>query len=181
MHPYARLVTVVCTLSVGLGFSGCSQSSVRNWGSGSGSEIRHEDGATVTCTHVWLQCDGRMCLVLAANGCSGSDGEAARSTGQRQTRPGYLLAQDGRKLAWSLSTQDGNRGKVVIDGQEFDLQQGALFLVSAKDKPTRVEQVTIDPSQLQAMATGSFLDHLLELANGDPRVATFLESCKDSE
>ena len=181
MNSSTRLLALVCALSISLGFSGCSRSSVKNWGSGSGSETRRENGTSVTCTHVWLQGDGRTCLVLAASGCSGSGGEAARSVGQLQTRPGYLHARDGRKIAWSLSTQDGKSGKVVIDGQEFDLDQGALFLVSAKDKPTRVEQLKVDPSQLQAMAVEPFLDQLLEQAKGDPQIAKFLESCKDSD
>jgi hypothetical protein len=181
MNPYAQLAAGICVLSIGFALSGCSSSSVKNWGSGSGSEFRHENGANVNCTHLWLQCDGRVCLALAANGCSGSGAEAATSAGQLETKPGYLQTKDGRKIAWSLSTQDGETGKVVIDGQEFSLSPGALFLVSAKDKPTRVEQLTVEPSQLQVMRAGSFLDQLRDLAKSDPRIATFLESCKDRE
>jgi hypothetical protein len=80
-----------------------------------------------------------------------------------------------------LSTQDGKSGEVVIDGQKFDLGQGTLFLVSVKDSPTRVEQLTIEPGKLQAMESGSFLDQLIEQAKTEPRIATFLESCQDSE
>jgi hypothetical protein len=116
-------------------------------------------------------CDGRVYLVLAANGCSGSGGGSGTSRGQ-------LHAKDGREIVWSCSTQDGKSGKVIIDGQEFDLNQGALFLVSAKEKPTRVEQVVIDTGQLQAE---SLVGKFPELAKADPRIATFLQSCKDSE
>jgi hypothetical protein len=67
---------------------------------------------------------------------------------------------------------------VVIDGQEFDLDQGSLFLVSVKDRPTRVDQVVIDTEQLQ----GELIpDQLPDRAKADPRVAAFLQSCKVSE
>jgi hypothetical protein len=92
-------------------------------------------------------CDGRVYLVLAANGCSGSGGGSGTSRGQ-------LHPKDGREIVWSCSTQDGKSGKVIIDGQEFDLNQGLSF---------------------------SSRRRFPELAKADPRIATFLQSCKDSE
>jgi hypothetical protein len=169
----ARLVTVVCAFSIGLGLAGCSPDAGKSWGGGSGSSSRREDGAWINYTIGRLICDDRVYLVLAANGCRGSGGGGGSGKYRAQ-----LHAKDGREIVWSCSTQDGKSGKVVIDGQEFDLTQGALFLVSTKDKPTRVEQVLIDDGQLQA---GSDTQKFPELAKADPRIATFLESCKDNE
>jgi hypothetical protein len=114
-----------------------------------------------------------MYFVVAANGCTGSAGGGGSGTSR-----GQLHTKDGQEIVWSCSTQDGKSGKVFIDGQEFDLNQGALFLVSTKEKTTRVEQLVIDTGQLQAE---SIVEKFPALANAEPRIATFLQSCKDSE
>ena len=76
------------------------------------------------------------------------------------------------------ATRDGRSGKVVIDGHEFDLTRGGLFLVSAKGTPVRVEQIPVDAAQLQPCADGK---RFPELAPADPRIATFLQSSKVGE
>jgi hypothetical protein len=67
---------------------------------------------------------------------------------------------------------------VVIDGQEFDLTQGALFLISTKDNPKQVQQLAIDAGQLQE---GADTEKFPEPVTADPRIAAFLQSCRDSE
>jgi hypothetical protein len=62
---------------------------------------------------------------------------------------------------------------VIIDGQEFDLSGGALFLISTKDKPTRVEQLAIEAGQLQERTN---TEKFPELATAEPRIASFLQS-----
>jgi hypothetical protein len=173
MNQFARLLAVVGALLIGLGLAGCSPTPGKSWGSSGGSVSRRENGTWINYTLEQLRCDDRVYLVLAANGCRGSGGGGGSGTYR-----GQLDAKDGRKITWSCSTPDGKSGKVVIDGQEFDLTEGALFLVSTKDKPTRVEQLVIDAGQLQA---GLDTEKFSELAKADPRIAKFLETCKDSK
>jgi hypothetical protein len=65
MNPSARLLATVCTLSIGLGLSGCSPTSGKSWGAGGGSVSRTENGATVSYTVQWLMCDNDSRQVAA--------------------------------------------------------------------------------------------------------------------
>jgi hypothetical protein len=161
MNPTARLLVLVGTFSAGLALCGCSPTAGKSWGSGGVTVVRSEGGTTTAYTVQRLTCDGRVYLVLAANGCKGSGGGGGSGASR-----GQLHAKDGREILWSCSTQDGNSGNVVIDGQEFDLTRGALFLISTKDKPTRVEQLVIEAGQLQE---GSNTEKFPELAKADPQ------------
>ena len=88
---------------------------------------------------------------------------------------GELLAVDGRKIAWSCPTQDGTSGTVTIDGQQFDLAKGAVFLISAKEKKTKVDQLTVDMSKLQG---GAVQEKLRGLADTEPRIAAFITQAR---
>jgi hypothetical protein len=172
MNQLAGLLTVGCTVLIGLGLVGCSRTPGKVWGSSGTTSHQRENGTLINYTVEQLRCDDRVYLVLAANGCRGSGGGGGSGTYR-----GQLSAKDRRKIAWSCSTPDGTSGKVVIDGQEFDLTGGSLFLVSTKDKPTRVEQLVMDAGQLQAAAD----TEISEWAKADPRIGKFLETCKESE
>ncbi|MCX7049192.1 MAG: hypothetical protein NTX50_27370 [Candidatus Sumerlaeota bacterium] len=120
-----------------------------------------------------LRCDGRVYMVLAANGCSGG----ASSSGGG-TSSGQLHAIDGRKIKWSCSTSDGTDGAVKVDGQRFDLRKGAVFLVSTKDKKTKVEQLAVDMSKLQGASgpqSAPMRGKLETLGNAAPRIAEFFK------
>ena len=173
MSSVARLHTVIFALCVALGLAGCSSTAGKSWGCGGGTAGRVEDRATIDYTIERLTCDDRVYMVLAANGCSGG-GSGGGSGNSR----GGLYAKDGRLISWSCSTSDAKGGKVVIDGKEFDLAGGGLFLVSTKETPTRIEQVPLDAGQLQ---TASDTKTFPELATADARIAAFLQSCKDTK
>jgi hypothetical protein len=171
MRLVARPLTIIiCALSVGHGPTGCSPTAGKSWGCGGGTAVRVDDGTTTDYTVERLTCDDRVYLVIAANGCSGggSGGGSGNSTGG-------LYARDGRLISWQCSTRDAKTGRVVIDGKEFDLTRGGLFLVSAKETPAKIEQVAVDAAQLQA---GSDTKNFPELAKADARIAAFIESCK---
>src|SRR5262249_42430999 len=89
-------------------------------------------------------CDGRVFLVVAANGCSGGSFQ-----GGGPTAKGELAAHDGRRIPWSCSTRDGAEGTVKIDGQAFDLTKGGLLLVRTNGQQTQVEQLAVDLSKLK--------------------------------
>jgi hypothetical protein len=60
---------------------------------------------------------------------------------------GYAFAKDGRRMDFKLETTDGTRSvKFSVNGKEYDLAMGGLFLVRIKDKNTQVEQLKADLS-----------------------------------
>jgi len=173
MRWSAQLAVVVCGLAASLGSCGCSSPPGKSWGAGGGSVTQAENGSRITYALGRLTRDDRVYFVVVANGCTG-----VGWTGGDGNYRGQLYAKDGSKIDWSCMTQDGHGGKGVVDGHEFDLAKGALFLVAAKESPARVEQVAVDAGQLQVCADARKFP---ELGKTDPRVATFLQSCKDSE
>ena len=88
------------------------------------------------------------------------------------------LLQRGRDIMSLTAGECMTTNPKTIDGQEFVLTRGGLFLVSTKDKPTRVEQVVNGAERLQAV---SDIVKFPELAKADPRITTFLESCKENK
>jgi hypothetical protein len=42
---------------------------------------------------------------------------------------GFASSKDGRRFDWQLETSDGRTVKCLVDGKEYDLAQGTLFLV----------------------------------------------------
>jgi hypothetical protein len=141
----------------------------RSWGGGGHAEGGVKEGVKFDFNIEHLTCDGRVYFLLAADGCSGGD------SGSGRTARGRLYAVDGRKIAWSCSTQDGTSGTVTIDGQQFDLAKGAVFLVSAMKDETRVEQLAVDMSKLQG---GPVQDRLPALADTEPRIAAFFKKAR---
>ncbi len=173
MRWSARLTVAVCGLAAGLGSCGCSPTSGKNWGASGGSVTLTENGSRFTYALGRLTRDDQVYFVIVANGCTG----VSWSGGEGKYR-GQLHAKDGSKIEWSCTTQDGHSGKVIADGQEFDLAEGALFLVWTKERPARVEQLAVEARQLQECTDAKKFP---ELSKPNPRVTTFLQSCKDSE
>jgi hypothetical protein len=167
MYRCSSLIGVALVIAAGAVLAGCSGHS---WGGGGHSfgEARAGGGA-VDYTIEHLTCDGRVYFVLAADGCSGA------GSGSGPTARGQLSAVDGRKVAWSCTTQDGTSGTVTIDGQTFDLAKGAVFLVSAKENKAKVHQLAVDMSKLQG---GPVQDKLPALADTEPRIAAFFKDAR---
>ena len=112
MHSLTRMLLVTLAVSACMASLGCKG---RSWGGGGGAAGGVKEGVKFDYTIEHLTCDGRVYLVLVADGCSGGD------SGSGRTARGQLYAVDGRKIAWSCTTQDGTSGTVIIDGQQFDL------------------------------------------------------------
>jgi len=63
---------------------------------------------------------------------------------------GYASAKDGRREDWKFETTDGGRSvKFSVNGKEYDLSSGGLFLVKTKGGKTEVEQLNQDLSAVQ--------------------------------
>jgi hypothetical protein len=166
MHSLTRLLVVTLAVSACMASWGCKG---RSWGGGGHAEGGVKEGVKFDFNIEHLTCDGRVYFVLAADGCSGG------GSGSGRNAQGQLYAVDGRKIAWSCTTQDGTSGTVTIDGQQFDLAKGAVFLVSAKENKTKVEQLAVDMSKLQ---DGPVQDKLPALADTEPRIAAFFKEAR---
>ncbi len=57
---------------------------------------------------------------------------------------------DDRHIKWNCVTPDGKTGRITINGKEYDLEQGGLFLVSSKGVEIRVLQLRRDLSKARA-------------------------------
>jgi hypothetical protein len=166
-RPTFPLSLVAVALTACFLAAGCG--SGHSWGGGSEGDHGFKEGATVNYDITSLTCDGRVFLVLVADGSSG--GSRISSPGAQ----GVLSAVDGRKIAWSCPTGDGTSGTVTIAGQQFDLAKGAVFLISLKAKQTKVEQTAVDMSKLRG---GKVEEELDAVGEPEPRIKAFLEQCR---
>ena len=70
-----------------------------------------------------------------------------------RTVKGSVSSKDGRRVNWQLETTDGRSVKCHVEGREYDLAKGTLFLVKAEGGKTEVEQLSRDLSAVQLEAT----------------------------
>jgi hypothetical protein len=104
------------------------------------------------------------------------DAGPAMSTGENFSGPpsvrkehGSASAKDGRKFDWFLESADGKSIKCRVAGKDFDLSNGALFLVRTRGGKVEVEQVKRDLSAVQPTA-----ESCKEFAAKNPDVAKLL-------
>lgn len=121
----------------------------------------------------WVTCGSQVCFVVVADGCGGG-GDHTNDQGCQ----GYLLAAEGRRITWSCTTKDGKTGTVIIADQQFDLSKGPVFLLTAKQKQTKVEQLSSDLSKLP---NGESKELVGAIRNVDPRVVEFLKAAQGEQ
>ena len=156
----SRLAMVLVCLVAFVLPSGCSKS--HGWSVAGTPESN--------CWVEQLRCDGRVFAVIAANG-----GSKGTSSGEGNGRfRGEFLVPDGRKIAWSCSTSDAERGTVTISGQKFELREGGVFLIRTNESEVRVQQLVVEMSKAQA----TLGEQLRRLAEGDARVAEFVKEAE---
>ena len=97
-------------------------------------------------------------------------GSAGASSSGRETelKADYFLDQR-QVLDFTGHTRDGMSGSVVINGQQFDLGHGGLFLVNLPEQGATVAQLP-----LPAMDRENMEQELTRLGKTDPRVKEFL-------
>lgn len=166
MGSFTRSLATALVLFATFMASSCGRSG-HNWGGsswgGSGTALGGEK-YNYFIRH--LTCDDEVYFFLAADGCSGS------SSGSGAQAKGQLHSVDGRELAWSCTTTDGVQGTVLIDGQNFVLSRGAVFLVSTGSGKTTVQQLSPNMSNLQG---GLVQGSLRTLVSREPQVGAFLK------
>jgi hypothetical protein len=82
---------------------------------------------------------------------------------------GVQSSGDGRRFEWSLETGDGRAVKCRLDGKEYHLAKGKLFLVKTKGGKTEVEQLSTDVSAVSTDAKS-----IEDFARMDSAVSKFL-------
>ena len=137
---YRFLRTIILSLILVICCAGLF--SVKHWKSSEHSFQIHGGHSPSRFFHIQgLSCQGDVYFVLAAAGCS--------SIGSKQgpTSQGQMATVDGREINWSCSSTLVTNGTATIDGQQFDLKNGAVFVVSATENATKVEQLNVELSK----------------------------------
>jgi hypothetical protein len=88
--------------------------------------------------------------------------------------PVYRLECDvdnlaGQRVKWLAETTDGVAADLWIDGRQYDLANGTMFLIATRGNSLQIEQVARDLSQL-----APDVDELAALATEDPAVIDFI-------
>lgn len=151
--------------------------------------LKWPDGATVL---VWTDIDGRAtsgigpCPTGVAYSCSHWEVVTRRQNAPEPPpgapkppgpgpAPKVWDEETGRNIHWRCETADGRAGGLSINGNQFDLAKGNVFLVSTGDTPG-VTQLTRDYS-------GLALTHesLAALAKDDEVIRKFVENAAPSK
>ena len=67
---------------------------------------------------------------------------------------GSAESADGRGYKWQIETTDGKAATFRIDGKEYDLSKGALFVIKAKGEQVEVHQLKRDLTTIPFDADG---------------------------
>jgi len=83
---------------------------------------------------------------------------------------GSIGNPDGQDINWRVETTDGKTAKFFINEQTYDLTQGTLFLIQAKDGSPQI-------TQHQSQSNGSCSDDqsCQQLLKQDPAVQQFVQ------
>jgi hypothetical protein len=99
----------------------------------------------------------------------GTSGGGGGTAGPLYKEQGFIAAPDGRRFDYQLETRDGRSLQCRLNGEEYDLSQGALFLVKTKGGRTEVEQLRRDLSTVQPDP-----ESCKDFVRKDPAVSQFL-------
>jgi hypothetical protein len=165
-------VLVLC-----VSLAGCGKSERLNVAGAIAYHIGEAGGGRIDYTVTTLSRNGRAFFILVAEG-----GDSSRPFGApADGRPFHatLTAIDGRKVRWEYDPSKGRTDRVDIGDDSFELERGGVFLVSLRDGKTKVEQLSIDMSNL---VEGRLADKTVDLAaQSDERLANFLSHCRKAK
>ncbi len=110
----------------------------------------------------------RILLWSDVVGTADSAGSGPTEDGVYQ-QSGGAEARDGRAYGYSLETRDGVTADFAIDGTQYGLGEGALFLVSTEGGTNSVRQLDADLSAIPATNEG-----IEGFGQEEPAIATFI-------
>ncbi len=95
--------------------------------------------------------EGPAAVMICSDIQAGASSEGERLSGPPPVRKeiGFISSPDGRRFDWQLETSDGRSVNCQLDGKEYDLTKGTLFLVTTKGGKATVEQLSRDLSAVQ--------------------------------
>jgi hypothetical protein len=140
-----------------------------SWFTGGSEGIPGVDEACVTFETLKAGPPEGVSFVVWSDLLNGSS-SAGSASGQGASCEGRHSARDGRHFEYRAQTTDGKAGTVTIADVDYDLAEGSLFLVSARDGPPKVAQISFDLSALPKKSQA-----LKELAKSNPQIRGFFE------
>jgi hypothetical protein len=106
----------------------------------------------------------------------GSSGGGVRGLPNAAEYSGRVQAADGRRVEWKWVTPDNASGPLALNGMDYDLARGRLFLVSTKGGKVEVRQLLRDLSGVRPDGLQNFADSDRDvtkfIAEGSKRRAT---------
>jgi hypothetical protein len=95
---------------------------------------------------------GRMLVIWSSDTRGGGSSDSQGSGGI--TSKGGVTFTNGRQIFYECVTPDGKSGRVTIDGVNYELADGPLFLLAPDGDKCRVKQLKKDLSSLELKAEG---------------------------
>jgi hypothetical protein len=82
--------------------------------------------------------------VMVVDRLNGSSHVAGKSDTQQSVTTARVTTPNGPDLEWRLASRDGHNGELQINGRDFDLAQGTLFVLEARGNEIEVHQLQHD-------------------------------------
>jgi hypothetical protein len=147
--------------------AGCATPGPASWGGSAGGATHTTNDGSGSRGVTNLTRDGKPYLVLLTAGCE------PKSVANGPCAGGIIKALDGRELKWTCDTWDGVSGRLIIGGEKFRLDQGAVVFIDMRN-----EKMVIEQAQVNLLVKGNTLeDRLKWIALTDDRIARFLAAC----
>ena len=115
-------------------------------------------------------------LIVWGDVTRGAGGHTGSIGSQGAEGDGYLDSHDGSRVEFSYATGDGETGRVSVDGVDFDLAKGNVFLVRADDGGSRVRQLRRDLGHLRLDP-----EYFKSLARSDAEISAFFTETRTPE
>lgn len=109
-------------------------------------------------------------LVIWGDATRGAGGGQGSIGNQAATGDGYLDTHDRGKVEFRFSITPARTGRVTVDGTDYDLANGNLFLVSTRGKPTRIKQLRRELSGMDLEPV-----YFQALGEKDPEIRAFFK------
>ncbi len=164
---YQSLKGVLLVLAV-LALSGCM---TRSTPPGASTAA----GAVGAGAYTFLQCnEGLTIMIWDDIGESHSNHGTGSTSDPVFRQSGQAESPDGRSYYYQVESEDGISGRFTIDGKEFDLSQGTLFLVKTRGGETRVQQLSRDLLEVSFDEVSFNNEAFWGFAASDPDVAELI-------
>jgi hypothetical protein len=111
-----------------------------------------------------------LAIMIWHDAIAASNSHGSSSTGSSvYTLKGHAESKNGTRVEWDLETSDGKTAQFIIDNTNYDLSEGALFIISTKTGTITIMQLNRDLSDVQPE-----YDSCVAFGENDLDVADFL-------